>query len=170
MAIDPDKEEIEDRDIDSDLRIDEMSLNKEWALQPRTYRAWSKISAQAKRIAEIRKGDLEETRAEVAKDIRSSSQTKLSEKALEAEVLLDDRYKKALRRSIDSKYESDVLAGAVKAMEQRKDSLEWISKLFLANYYAEPEHSGDSRIIVEHLDKEDVKQKVRLALNKRRKE
>lgn len=162
----------EERDLDADLRIDEMSLNKEWRKQPKTYHAWSKIAARAKRMAEIRKGDLEVVKSEVSQDIRnhpsSHGISKVTDKAIETAVILDVRYKKALRQSIDARYDSDVLSGAVKAMEQRKDSLEWLSKLFLANYYSEPEHTMESREAMNELDEKDVKKKILLSLNKRR--
>jgi hypothetical protein len=159
-------------DFESDLKIDEYSLNEEWKNQPALFDKWSKISAQAKREAEIAKDNVEIVKAEIARDIRLSNEVKLTEKAIEQSIILDKRYKIAFREFINKKHDSDVLSGTLRAFDQRKDSLEYLTKLYLSNYYTEESFHSDQRNRLRSANSEstgkEVTERIKLQMKRRR--
>jgi len=131
-----------ERDFVKELKIDKMSLDEEWEEQSIKFlkAAMKAIDAQSNRdLAMVR---LDTVRAEVEDTIRKDPNghgiDKITESAVKGQVVLSEEVQKAERDYLDMVTDAKVLDAMVKALDQRKRSLENLTQLFLAGYYAKP--------------------------------
>lgn len=125
------------------LEIDPLRLDEEWVGQPKLYLHYAKELADARRDLDLAKNELELTRAELDADIRADPSQyefdgKPTEKAIEACILCQKRYKKANEEVISAKHAVDVFAAMVTALDHRKRALENLVDLHGQGYFAEP--------------------------------
>ncbi len=129
-------------DYEKDIRIDETALDVEWLEQPRLMLKYTKHSAKMKMEVDLAKEKLESTKAEIDKDIRANPDdydlSKVTEAAVAAAIMGDERYREANQEYLEAKYEADIAMGAVRAFEQRKDALENLVRLHGLSYFAGP--------------------------------
>lgn len=154
--------------------MDLFALDEEWKSQPRTYRYFSSKLADAKNLVNRLEEELKFQKARIDRDVRREPKRfdieKATNEAVTNIVLLDETYRELSGMLVEAKYFSDMLFGIIIALEHRRDSLKDEVKLFLSNYYAEPEKMGGA--IKTKLDKaleekEFVEQKEHLNKNKR---
>jgi hypothetical protein len=120
-----------------DVTIDKNNLDDEWVTHPIKVAKISKLVADAERERDQKKYELEILEAELDKVARGES-SKTTEAAIKNWIKLRPEYQKKCQELIDANYSLKVLQGAATARSHCKYALENLSRLFLADYYAEP--------------------------------
>jgi len=165
----PAKEDL--RDYEKDLKVDLYSLETQWEIQPELYMKWAKFHAEAISERDRLKEKLELVRSGLSSDIRKNpikyGLEKVTEAAVNATVVEDQKFVTANHMLIDATENVNVLAGAKEAVIHKKAALENLVKLWLGGYYAKPEISEEAKEIVNNEAKEE--QKKGLNKGKRRK-
>ena len=135
------------------FEIDPNNLDKELLNQPKMFLEYAEKLADAKRILEEAKAELDLVRAEEDNKVRTDPKkyglNRVSEGGILNKVVLTKRYRKALRVSIKRKHAVDILQAAVNAMDHRKKSLERLVHLHAQNYYSTPVLGADVKAAVE---------------------
>lgn len=153
---------------ENDIRIDETALDVEWLEQPRLMMRYANHAADTRQSLDLAKENLDIVRAEVDKSIRSDPDrfgiAKITEAAVTAAILTDDRYREANKKLLDAKYEMDIASAAVRAVEQRKDALENLVKLHGQQYFAGPRIPRD---ISKEVDRKMRQQDVNMAIKEK---
>lgn len=140
-------------DFEQDLRIDEDALDIEFLNQPNLYFKYSREQAKAKDTLERAKQIHEIARAELASAIRSdpddygllkATNDAVNEKILsiiggeDNDLPLDENLRSTREDLLKTQHDYDLVNAAVRAIEQRKSSLENLVKLMLGNYFSAP--------------------------------
>lgn len=129
-------------DFENDIIIDESSLDLEWLEQPSLMLKYSKIAAKSRMTMDLAKEQLEIVKAELDKEIRKDPEnfeiSKITENVITNTITLQDEYQEAYQNYLNSKYEYDMALNATRAIEQRKDALENLVKLYGQKYFAGP--------------------------------
>lgn len=132
---------------EEDVKIDEQALDIEWLEQPALFMKYARHAAQMRKDVDLKKENIEITKAEVDKEIRQNPEKfnieKVTDASVAANVLSTPKYKKANQEYIEAKYELDMAVAAVSAMNQRKDALENLVKLHGQQYFAGPKVPRD---------------------------
>lgn len=161
------------KDIDSSfLEIDHDSLDEEWLSQPELFHKYSTKEAWYERRLDEAKAELDVTKAELDKNIRSKPDVygvkKVTDKAVEAAMVLRDNYQDALEAVTLAKYNYNIARAARIALDQRKVALENLVKLHGQNYFSNPKASDEvSREVVDDIERRSRRKKQAL---KRRKD
>ncbi len=136
--------------FEKDLRIDEDALDIEFLNQPNLYFKYSREQAKAKAELERAKQSFEIARAELASDIRKNPDTyglvKATNDAVNETILSylgDTRMSNepvqiTQEKLLTIQHDYDLVNAALRAIEQRKSSLENLVKLMLGNYFSAP--------------------------------
>lgn len=129
-------------DYEKDITISPDNLDIEWLEQPSLMIKYAQHAAQMRKEVDEAKQNLDVVRAGVDKDIRSNPEKyelgKITEAVVQNAILSIPEYLEANQQLIDAKYEADMARAAVQAMEQRKDALENLVRLFGQQYFAGP--------------------------------
>lgn len=132
---------------EKDMYIDENALDIEFLEQPSLMTRYSQLLADARRDRDLAKEALELAKAEINLDIRDNPEKygleKVTDKAVEACILMEDSYKEAQKEFNDANYEVNLLFGVVSAIDHRKSALENLVKLHGQNYFAGPQVPHD---------------------------
>jgi len=135
--------------IHDDLRINKSDLDEEWKGQPRLYYKYSEQLANAIHRRDRKKAELDLKRAEITYDIRNNPDSyemdKTTDSAVTNKVIEQTDFQIALLALNDAERDVNILQGAVWAAQHKKVSLESLTRLFLANYYAEDTHVSDKQ-------------------------
>lgn len=127
---------------EKDIKIEDYNLDIEWLEQPEKMFKYAKNAAELRAQLDSAKENLDLVKAELDKNVRSNPDKfgieKITEAVVTATIITHPDYKKANDMFLQSKFELDVANAAVKAMEQRKDALENLVKLFGLQYFAGP--------------------------------
>ena len=90
---------------------------------------------------------MEIEKAETDQDIRKFPNQynleKVTDKAIEAILLINEKCKKAYQKYLDAKFERDMASNAKDAMNMRKEMLETLQKLLAQSYFAGPRTPRD---------------------------
>lgn len=171
-------------DYEKDLSIDPDALDTEFLAQPGLYFKYARESAIAKDAYSRAKENLETVRAEMDAHIRQnpvkygfSGEKKPTEGAITSAILQTEAYKDANETYMKVKYEADLIQAAVMAIDQKKSSLEHLSRLTIAGYCAMPSEPRDlagewkSRLESRREERSaDTRHAIKDTLNKGRKE
>lgn len=132
---------------EADIKIEEGCLDIEWLEQPEKMLKYGQHASKMKSNLDKAKESLDFVKAELDNEIRSDPEKfgleKVTDRAIEATIPLQERYKKASEFYLNAKFESDVAFAAVKAFEQRKDALENLVRLHGQQYFAGPKIPRD---------------------------
>ena len=132
---------------EQDIQIDDTALDIEWLEQPSLMFKYARNAANARKTLDITKENLDVVRAGLDKLIRESPSTygvdKITEGAIQAVILTQDKYKAANKAFLDAKYDVDIAQAAVIAISQRKDALENLVRLHGQQYFAGPKLPRD---------------------------
>ena len=152
--------EYNEQDTPDIMEIDKNNLDEEWVKQPRRYYDYSVYLADAIDEVSNCKSGLDLKRADISNAVRSApedySLAKITEAAINEIVISDTEYQEIQVELQKAERTVNVLKGATRALEHKREGLNWNTKLFLANYYAEklPEDVKDR--IEEKVDREDT--------------
>jgi hypothetical protein len=129
--------------------IDDTRLDWEWHQQPDLYRAAARRLAKARLAESQAKAAVDVVHAEMAKRIRKAPGKfgidKITEGAIEAEILTSDRYQTALAAHHQATYHAGLCMADVNSLNHRKSALENMVDLTLANYHSAPRPKGAKR-------------------------
>jgi predicted XRE-type DNA-binding protein len=124
------------------IEIDRNALDEEWAKQPKLMLKWAELLAEAKLKHAEAKAAVKVIQAKVAKYVRHNPKkydvAKITESAVEAAVVMDDRVQGATSLLNHAAYQVDLLEAAVDSIRQKKASLEDMVYLHGMGYFAEP--------------------------------
>ena len=136
-----------DLNYERDVSIDETALDVEWLQQSHLMYKYAKYQADTKKVMDEAKEMLEFIRAKLEMDIRANPEnyglSKVTESAIASSILLQPEYQESSKKYIEAKYENDVAAAAVRAIDQKKTSLENLVKLLSVSYFAGPSAPRD---------------------------
>ena len=134
-------------DYEKDITIDCEALEIEWLEQPIKMMKYARHAAETSRELDRVKENLDIVKAELDLKIRSNPEKykldKITEAAIQNTILLDPFYQKANKASLDARYESEMVKGALRAFDQRKDALENLVRLHGQQYFAGPKVPHD---------------------------
>jgi hypothetical protein len=132
----------QDTDYESDIEIDEASLDLEWLDQPKRMMRYCRLSAEANREADLAKERLDVVKARLVLAVRSNPEkfglAKATNEAVESAVLATEEYEEASQAFVQARYEASVALGAVRSFDHRKTALENLVRLHAAQYFAGP--------------------------------
>jgi len=132
---------------EQDVSIDETALDVEWLQQPNLMYKYAKHQAETKKAMEEAKERLDFLKAKLEMDIRANpgdyGLSKVTESAIASTVLLQPEYQEASKKYVEARYENDVAAAAVRAIDQKKTALENLVKLLSVSYFAGPSAPRD---------------------------
>jgi hypothetical protein len=127
---------------EKDLKIDENSLDLELLDQASLFMKYAKHYAFTQKAVDEAKQAWEIEKAETDQDVRKRPEKygleKVTDKAIDAILLTDDKCVKAFKDYLDAKYERDMASNARDAVNQRKEMLEGMIKLLAQSYFAGP--------------------------------
>lgn len=127
---------------EEDVTIDGQALDQEWLRQPQLMMKYCRHSAQAQKDLDAAKEKLDVVRVTLDKDIRSNPEkyelSKITDAVVANTIILQESYTEENGNYLQVKYEADMAKGAVRALEQKKDALEYLVKLFGMNYFSGP--------------------------------
>lgn len=127
---------------DQDLAIDPDALDVEWLRQPARFMRYCELSAKARADVDRAKQNLDVIKATCDQAIRKNPAKygldKITEATVQSALFIDQSYKDGVTLLIQAQYEADLLAGAVRAFDQRKSALEGLVKLQGQGYFAAP--------------------------------
>lgn len=140
-----------------DLEIDKYSLDTECMDQARKFAKWARLLADA-----IKEKDMLKSRLSL--NIRTNPEVyglgKTTESGVQSAIESDKEY-------IQARYNVNVLTGAKDAMEQRKSMIEYLIKLFLSGYWAEPKIPQKEMEEIASISTEEQKQELRKRMGKK---
>ena len=161
-------------DYEKDIKIDDSSLDIEFAEQATLFMKYSRNVSEMERLKDLAKEKLDFIKAQLDRDIRLKPSyfevDKITDKVVENTILLQEEYKIASTAYIQAKFEWSNAKGVADAFEQRKSCLEGLAKLLGQQYFAGPKvprNLGDERKKKEETSKE-VDHNIGVALEGRR--
>ncbi len=151
------------------IHIDETRLDEEWVNQPGLRFKYGRKLADARERMDEAKADLDITKAELDRDIRSDPEEygveRISEAAIANAVQLQEEFHKANAVFRIRRHDVAIYEAAVFAIDHRKRALEKLVELFMADYFATPRSPKGSGEVMDEV----VKQEVRRPKKRRRK-
>ncbi len=153
--------EIDQNRLKETFEIDQNRLDEEWVNQPTLFFKYAKKLAEAKQDLDDAKNHLNVTHAEISKDIRETPEdfdlAKVTEKAIESLIPLEEQYVKAQVCLTKAKYKVDIYQAAVTALEHRKSALQNLVSLHGQNYFSTPIAKGEDREAMEEIEKKTIR-------------
>lgn len=139
------------------LEIDDQRLDREWLRQPVVYRQLAENAANARFMLEQAKSDLDVVKADLYFDIAALPDkyglSKTTETAIQSKIVQCESFQEA-QDLVNERARSLGLAQAlVSACDQRKQALENLVKLHLADYYSAPRADNSDKEAVEEMEK-----------------
>jgi hypothetical protein len=147
----------EDFDELFDPSIDKDHLDDEWVTHPKRVEEINKLVAQAEQKKERIKFNLDITEAELDKKARQTL-SKTTETAVSNWIQLQPDYQELQLKLIDANYEYKMILARSTSFNHRKTALEFLSRLWLANYYVEPyEPEAEEKFVEKQIEKQNSK-------------
>lgn len=162
----------EEPDYEADLAIDCQALDVEWLEQPNRFFKYCQLLAQARKALdeEVQRQDVLYAKHDAA--IREGLPETVREFGPFPEKLTETAIKSAIERHkssqeqrtavINTKYRVELLVGAVRAMDQRKQGLENEIKLLSMQYYSGPQEPRDLPAEVKYRTDKDRRARERV--------
>ena len=139
-----------------DIKIEADALDLEWVHHPQKYMKWAEKAAEAEDRVKICKEKLEVVDAKIDREVRTTSQEKVTEGLIKSQTALDERHQEALQKLNDAIYQERLFSAAVKAMEHKKSALENLVKWWAGQYFAGPIEGRDIRREAAKKDKANI--------------
>lgn len=162
-------------DYREDIQIDEYTLETEWVKQSSLYMKWAEKHAEAVRVKDRYKEQLDLTKAELDFLIRAEPEkfnmTKVTEPAIVNAIYQNKEYIEALKKYNDAVTDTHIFKGAMDALNHKKTALENLTKLWLNSYYSDSNFPEQKKLVKEPTeeDRTKIKKKLKKIKLKRRK-
>lgn len=144
------------KDYISNLVIDKYALDDECLKQPVLFDYYSNEWADASAKQDKAKQKLENYKAELEKKVRlklAKEKDRVTEKAVENEVLTNTKYQKLCDRYILAKAKANKSRAVKDAFAQKKDMIKILTDLFISNYYGEVRTAQEKELTTEAIAK-----------------
>ncbi len=156
---------------EDDIRIDPDALDVEWLRQAELMHKYTRHSAETKKEMDEAKERLEVGKARIEMEIRRNPANygleKVTEGAIQSTITLQKEHQELVQEFTNIKYENEVSLAAVRAIDQKKSSLENLVRLLGASYFAGPQAPRD--LSKEALaEKERKQQNAKVKIQRRR--
>jgi len=150
------KELVEDRK--NLIKIDFKNLHENWQTQADLFMDYSDESAKATMRLDKLKEQMSRREADLDKWIRMDPDkygiAKITDSSIKAQVVIDEECQQFRDDIIDLTYESNILKGAIRSHEKRTKALEWITQLWIKNYFAVQGPHLNKDMLQESIDKD----------------
>lgn len=150
-------------EIDRDITPDQYRLDWEWSRQGRLRRQYGTDMAHAYAAWTDAKNALKAVEAVLYLRISSEPEKyglpKTTEAAINAAMVLQAEYKEAQRNLIKAKFRLDMREAAVKAIDDKKFSLQDLVKLHFGDYFADPKPPEGARNDIEQMEKQHIRRR-----------
>jgi hypothetical protein len=127
---------------EDDINIDPSALDVESLRQASLFYQYSKAEAEAKHKHQLIWENAKVIRSELILQAAEDKALKNAQ-AVEAYYRSHPKYKKAKEELIQAEYEQNIASAACFAMRQRKDMIENLTRLAMADYFARPSEPRD---------------------------
>lgn len=148
------------------VQIDPNELDKEVIRLPGDYLKFCFAAVDAKADLDEAKAALDVVESEVLNDVRDnpgkygleiSERTKMpTDKACAAQVSINPRYKDALKKVNDAKYDSEIAQAIVDAFDVKKRSIENLISLHGMGYFSDIKMTKQARETVDNMIERNV--------------
>jgi len=132
------EEPKEDNYLELKLTIDKYDLENEWAEHPTMVLFWAENVATAHLQFDGAKQRIELAKAETDREIRTSPSDfnleKITDKSVEATIIIQPEYQAALRNLNSAKHDLKIAEAAMTALEHRRKGLSCNVELYCKNY------------------------------------
>ena len=160
-----------DTSYQQDIEIDPDALDIQWTKQAQTFFKYAELAAKARNKVDRLKESLEVLDANLGLQIRKAPLNygleKVTEGALQSCILLNPQHANASKELADAQYELEILAAAVRALDQKKAALENLVRLQGQNYFAAPSVPRDiGAEWVKEKERESARSAVKRKLNR----
>lgn len=129
------------------------------------YGRYATEAADARRDMDEAKNGLEVIKAETERAVRVDPEAhgiaKVTEKSVEAAVVVDEGVKAAQSEVVEVRHRYDVLCAAVSALDHRKKALEKLVELFLSDYFSRPRAAAGVKEKMDAVEQRAVRRKGR---------
>ena len=160
----------DDLDFEADIRIDLTELDAEWLRQPVLMGRYGRLLADARRNLDRKKFKRDILRAQLAAKVRKNPDLyhidRISNEAVGNAVEQMPECRDAEQAVNKASYHVEVMEAAVRSMHHRRDALENLVRLHMAEYFAGPTSPRESKAIRARY--EDLETKSRLARDRMR--
>ena len=147
------------------IEIDRYRLDDEWVGQPELYWEYATAAVEARAVWEQAKARLDVVKAEFDIEIRTNPDDydlpKVTETVIASTITTQKPVKDAVKAVIVAKEKLGYLEAAVTALDHRKKALEKLVELDARNYFSEPRAKGDSREVMEEVEKRAIRRRGR---------
>ena len=146
-------------DLEADLGINHMRLDKEWLHQPQLYIKYAMASAHFNKVAALAADEVKVLQANLEADAAEDPDgclgrgVKASVERCKNYALTHPEMDKVRRKAAEAKYQADMALGAVFACNQRKDALEQLVRLQGMEWNSAPQardgisREGETRVL-----------------------
>jgi len=133
-----------ENDYGSDVSIDRFDLELEWEKQSELYMKYAEEHANAVASRDHIKTQLNTLKAEIDLQIRKNYgiygfDKKPTETAIQSSIVVQEEYIKKQTELNTQTHTVNILSAAKEALIHKKDALGGLTKLWLNNYYSEPD-------------------------------
>lgn len=156
----------------SDVEINPDALDVEWVKQASLFGEYCVEQATARDTADRAKERLEVYDAGLGLKIRANPAQfgleKITESSVGAVILLDKEHARLSDELNTARYQLEVIAAAVRALDQKKSALENLVRLQGQNYFAGPSVPRDiGKEWVKSVERDGARDKVKAAMGAR---
>lgn len=143
----PDGEEYV-ADYEEDMQIDQEALDVEWMRHPKMAFAYSVALAEARIIVKEMKREHKVMIAETILDVKKDPEaygfeSKPTVDEVKSAAECDEEVEELYANVVNAEREADILAAAVKAIDDKKSALEHLVKLHGQSYFATPQTDAE---------------------------
>jgi hypothetical protein len=139
------------------VKIDFHNLHENWQTQADLLMEYSDASAEMTLRLDKIKERMGIREAELDSYIRTNPSQygidRITDSAIKAQVIADEECREYREQIIDLTFELNIIKGAIKSHEKRSKALEWISQLWIKNYFAIKGPQLDKEMLRESIDK-----------------
>lgn len=122
-----------------DVRIDHSDLPSEWLKHPVIYMEYASQLVDVQFERDKLRDELERVAADVDAEVRAAfAGEKVTETLIKKQVAQHDEYTEAKERLRDAEHRVDILQSGLRALDQKRISMEYLSKYELSGWHSEP--------------------------------
>jgi len=163
---------VNPNDLDRILNPDKHHLDDEWLSQAQICYHWNQKAADADRDVDVAKRRIDVTMAEVYDAVSSAPAefglTKVTVDAVKSAVERHPDVKNAKGAYNEAVHQRNIVRAACKAIDQRKDALEHLVKLWARDYFAAPVATGTDAEVADNIKTSSTYKRIQERRRKRK--
>lgn len=126
-------------DIQADVTIDQLRLDREWVKQPKLFLHYSEALAKARTKMDRAKDNVDFVKADldgIVRDDMNANGVKITEASVQSNISIHPDMQAALLSLADARDEVNMMQAAVSALEHKKYALQNLVSLHSQNYFS----------------------------------